>query len=166
MINGAQGAIMPHSIDPGGMRRAMNERFGDKVVPPVEKTMLLDWLNGGYYNTWASQATTHPSFGPHDDVKVFYNEILNASMKAGNKSHPIGSTSVKEQHKDGKHYGWSVAIKIEEESAGGDGWHWFETLDKTDMAKIAFNGIGEVACTGCHNRPGNVDLILSGYPLK
>lgn len=166
MKSGAQGAITPEDLDTGGMRAAMSERFADKVVPPTEKVMLLNWLNGGYYSNWYGATETHASFGPHDDVRVFYNKILEKSMKAGNVKHPIGSTSVKEQHKDGKHYGWSVSIKVEEESASGDGWYWFETLDKKDVDKIAFEGFGHVACTSCHLRPGNKDLVLAGYPLK
>lgn len=166
MKSGAQGAITPKDLDTEGMRTAMSEQFSDNVVPPTEKIMLLNWLNGGYYGNWYSESKVHPSFGPHDDVKVYYNSILEASMKAGNKNHPLGSTSVKEQYKDGKHYGWSVSIKVEKKSKDGDGWYWFETLDKQDKAKIVFEGIGEPACTGCHNRPGNKDLILAGYPLN
>jgi len=164
--SGSRGAITPDDVNTSAMNNAMTDQFADKTVPPTEKIMLLNWLNGGYYSNWESQKGTHASFGPHDDVRVFYNETLAKSMKAGNKNHPVGSTSVKEQHKDGKHYGWSVAIKVEEDSADGDGWYWFETLDLKDTEKIAFEGIGHVACTSCHLRPGNSDLILSGYPLE
>jgi len=166
MRSGAQGAITPKQINTDGMKAAMSEQFADKTVPPTEKDMLLTWLNGMHYKGWYSEKGIHQSFGPHDDVKVFYNGTLATSMETGNKNHPIGSTSVKEQYKDGKHYGWSVAVKKEEESEGGDGWYWFETLDRTDKEKIVFSKIGEQACTGCHNRPGNKDLILSGYPLN
>lgn len=166
MKSGASGAIAPENLNTDDMKAAMSERFNTEVVPPTDKDMLMNWLNGGYYSDWAQESAVHNSFGPHDDVKVFYNSILNESMKAGNKEHPVGSTSVKEQYKNGKHYGWSVAIKLEAESKGGDGWYWFETLDKMDKSKIAFSGTGEIGCTGCHNRPGNKDLILSGYPLK
>jgi len=87
-------------------------------------------------------------------------------MKAGNKNHPVGATAVKEQSEGGTHYGWSVSIKLQEESAYGDGWYWFESVDKTDVSMIPFEGIGQLLCTGCHVRPGNKDLILSGFPLK
>ena len=166
MKSGATGAIDPKDLNTDGMAANMQERFGDNTVPPIEKEQLLNWLNGNYYSNWYGQSTTHPSFGPHDDVKVYYNSILETSMRAGNKSHPVGATSIKEQHKDGKHYGWSVAIKVEEESNYGDGWYWFETLDKKDKSKIAFSGLGHQACTGCHNQPRSKDLILSGYPFK
>lgn len=166
MQSGAQGAITPKDLHTDGMRVAMSERFSDEIIPPTEKKMLLNWLNNKPYQSWYKESKVHPSFGPHDDVKVFYNSILKASMEAGNKNHPIGSSSVKEQHKGGQHYGWSVAIKVEKESKGGDGWYWFESLDLTDLSEVVFDGIGEAACTGCHVRPGNKDLILSGFPLK
>ena len=136
------------------------------VVPPAEKVMLMNWLNGGYYTSWYSESKVHASTGPHTDVKVFYNSILEASMKAGNKNHPVGATAVKEQSEGGTHYGWSVSIKLQEESAYGDGWYWFESVDKTDISMVPFEGVGHQLCTGCHVRPGNKDLILSGFPLK
>ena len=166
MKSGSQGAITPKHLDTNGMRTALNQQFNAKEIPPADKDKLLMWLNKKQYNNWYGAKNTHPSFGPHDDVKVFYNSILKASMEVGNSIHPVGSASVKEQHKGGNHYGWSVAIKTEKDSKGGDGWYWFETLDKTDKAKIAFEGMGEIACTSCHLRPGNKDLILSGFPLE
>lgn len=164
--SGSTGAIQPKDLDTGSMAAAMSEQFSSQEVPPTETAQLVNWLNGGYYANWYKESKVHQSFGPHDDVLVFYNDALEKSMKAGNKSHPVGSSSIKEQYKDGKHYGWSISIKIEEESASGDGWYWMETLDKKDLSQVVFAKMGEPACAGCHVRPGNKDMILSGYPLK
>ena len=163
--SGASGAIIPKNLDTEGMQKAMSEQFADKTVPPTEKGMLINWLNSGYYKQWYGASTTHKSFGPHDDVRIFYNSIMEKSMKAGNKEHPVGASSVKEQHKEGKHYGWSVSVKVKK-GKGADTWYWMETLDKTDLSQVVFSKIGEPACTGCHLRPGNKDLVLAGYPLK
>ena len=165
MQSGASGAIIPENINVDDMRAAMQEQFADKSQPPTEKELLVNWLNGGYYKQWYGGSKPHKSSGPHDDVLVFYNGLMEKSMQAGNKEHPVGSSSIKEQYKDGEHYGWSVSVKIKPGS-GADTWYWMETLDKTDLSKVVFSKIGEPACTSCHLRPGNKDLVLSGHPLK
>ncbi len=57
---------------------------------------LKAFAASGQYKSWKSDAV-HDSTGPHGGkVKVFVNDTLFASLKAGNAVHPPGSIAVKE----------------------------------------------------------------------
>lgn len=49
-----------------------------------------------------------------------------ASLEAGSATHPTGSALVKQLYGPGDQVlGWSVMVKVQDESAGGAGWYWF-----------------------------------------
>jgi hypothetical protein len=67
--------------------------------------------------------------------------------------------------KDGKTVqGYAVALKTEEESAGGNGWFWYEVTSVTDSSAIVANGTGVPLCYGCHS--GGTDFVLTRFPQK
>ena len=132
---------------------------------PTEKKALFKYLQDGKYKDFYSESQIHPSAGPHDNVKVFFNSLLEASMKKGSKEHPRGSASIKEQYKDGSLYGWSVSVKVADEGNYGEGWYWFEVVSTTDIGEVKYDGVGDKFCSGCHIA-GGIDLVRTRYPLN
>ena len=131
-----------------------------------DRQLLFDFVKAGGYKDYPVHDEKHPSVGPHDDVKVFYNQVVADSLAAGNAEHPAGSMIVKEQYKPGEAelYGWSVSIKTHEAGDAGKGWYWIEFLDKNDITKTypenPGNGVPE--CAACHTL--GKDLIRSAFP--
>ncbi len=90
---------------------------------------------------------------------------IDASLRAGNKSHPMGSSIVKEMYDDkGKLQGWAVMVKTEAASKGGKGWFWYEVTSTTDGSKPVAAGNGVPLCFGCH--AVGKDFVLTKYPLE
>lgn len=138
---------------------------------PLELNALFDYLESGEYKKFNSkQKASHPGRGPHTElglpVLVFYNNILAASLKAGNSVHPAGSSMVKEMYTAaGVLQGWAVATKTSESTDEGRGWFWYEVTSASDPNEIAAAGNGIPGCVSCHSRGGN-DMVLSGFPLR
>jgi hypothetical protein len=77
-------------------------------------------------------------------VRIFVNDTLDASMKAGSASHPVGSSAVKEMYDgDGDLQGWAVMQKTQADSEGGKGWFWYEVTSTTDGSSPVGIGIDE-----------------------
>lgn len=134
-------------------------------VLATDEASLHDFLKTDGYGAWAAESAVHDS-PIHGKVLVFANPTLDASLKAGNASHPMGSASVKELYDaDGATLkGWAVMIKTQADSDGGNGWYWYETTDLTSAANPTISGKGDATCTGCHG--GGTDYFKSAYPLK
>jgi len=161
----------------GTMTAAMNPAFEptaetpkvDSVVP-VAKDKLFSYLQAGSYkNLAAKESGRHPTRGPHTKigwpVRVFLGPNLDASLKAGNTTHPAGSAAVKEMYDgSGKLQGWAVMVKTTADSAGGKGWFWYEITSTTDGSKPVATGNGVPLCFGCHFT--GRDFVLTDYPLK
>lgn len=135
---------------------------GGEQLPPTDSNALLTWLADGEYTGWAAESGPHPSDGPHfGNVRTFLNAALDGSFEAGADMHPAGSAAVKELYGDGGQVlGWSVSVKLDADSAGGDNWYWYEKFNDTVYA----DGAGDSLCTGCHS--GGKDFVLSPYPLQ
>ena len=137
------------------------------VVPVVD---LFSYLQKGAYKSFAAKESgSHPSRGPHTKVglpvRVFLDPVLDASLAAGNESHPVGSSAVKEMYDaNGKLQGWAVMVKTSDDSANGKGWYWYEVTSTTDGSKPVASGNGVPLCYGCHST--GRDFVLTGYPLK
>ena len=152
-------AAMQPTAEPGVVRSTV----------PTDKDKLFKYLQKGSYKSFAAkESATHPSRGPHTKyglpVRVFMDPVLDASMKAGNASHPAGSAVVKEMFSaDGELEGWAAMVKTEDDSKGGQGWFWYEVTSTTDPEPFAI-GNGIPLCFGCHG--SGQDYVLSSYPLK
>ena len=91
--------------------------------------------------------------------------LINASLAAGNWSHPLGSSIVKEMYNaDGDLQGWAVMVKTQDDSAGGKGWFWYEVTSTTSGSNPVAAGNGVQLCQGCHFI-GN-DYVLTDFPLQ
>ena len=64
----------------------------------------------------------------------------------------------------GELQGWAVSVKTQDDSAGGNGWFWYEVTSTTDANALVANGNGVPLCFGCH--AAGADYVLSDYPLK
>ena len=131
---------------------------------PSQAGPLQDFLDAGEYLDFAAESGVHGSTNgsPHGDVRVFLNASLDDSLAAGNTAHPAGAAAIKELYAADQStlIGWAVAVKLEADSDGGQGWYWYERLDGTVVA----DGKGPSGCVGCHVGSG-VDFVASEYPL-
>ena len=95
-------------------------------------------------------------------MKTFKEHWANPSYgEAGNPSHPRCAAAVKELYGMGNTLlGHAVMVKLEDDSADGQGWYWYELYDGTVYA----NGPGETLCTGCHS--SGADYFRSPFPLQ
>ena len=137
---------------------------------PTEDSALHDYLRARSYSQMPdTESDRHPSAGPHTGfgrlVRVFVNEILAASLDAGNDEHPVGSEAVKEMYlPDGNLEGWAVMVKTRDDSDSGQGWFWYEATSTEPGADAFASGNGVPLCFGCHSS-GN-DYVLTGWPLQ
>ena len=121
---------------------------------PVEKDALFSWLQARSYEQFPNDGTIHPASSAHGRaIKVFFNKTLDDSIKANNASHPVGSVSVKEMYTPDMMTlrGWAVSVKTQADSAGGQGWYWYEVFSTTSGASPVAAGQGVSLCTGCHS---------------
>ena len=87
----------------------------DSVVPTDQNRLFRYLQNGSYKEFAAKESVAHPTRGPHTrfglPVRVFLDSKLDASLRAGNASHPVGSAAVKEMYDaSGKLQGWAVMV--------------------------------------------------------
>ncbi len=135
---------------------------GAAETPPTGIDALLPWLQAGHYRQWQSESSAHESSGPHfGKVRTYLNLSLAASLRDGNAEHPRGVAAVKELFGRGEMArGWAVSLKLDETSAGGSRWYWFEYFD----AQVVADARGAPLCGGCH--AAGRDFVLTPWPLR
>ena len=129
---------------------------------PGNAAELKSFLQAGGYLGFAKESARHPSAGPHfGDALVYLSPKLDASLAAGNTSHPVGSAAVKELFGDGAEVmGYTVWLKSEDGDEGSD-HYWYERFDGRTFA----DGLGESICVGCHGQSDR-GFVQSNYPLQ
>jgi len=136
------------------------------AIPPIPTSAfeLRAWLQAGHYRGWTAESDRHVSLGPHGRfVRTYLNDTVIASLQAGNATHPAGSALVKELYFSGTTVqAWAVEIKVQDDSAGGAGWYWWEGE--------GLAGFGLGICTNCHRSDYNGltsrDFVLTPFPLQ
>lgn len=138
----------------------------ETAAPPASSRELFEWLKTGSYKDWAREIVPHPAAGAHPGgVRANLNPALEASLKGGGQAHPAGAAAVLELYgKSGALHGWAVAIKTQAESAGGQGWYWYEVLSVKDGNRTLAADRGVAACVECHAQ--GRDFVMTPYPLK
>lgn len=131
---------------------------------PVGADLLQPWLADRAYADFAAESDIHPSSGPHGRVRTFLSPGLVASLDAGADVHPRGVAAIKELYDGDAPNGWAVSVKIEDDSAGGAGWYWYEVFDPSPDAAPFVNGTGADGCAGCHD--AGADYVLAPFPLE
>lgn len=150
------------TADPGDSTSELTTTGVEEPLPPTNGAELVPWLEAGEYLGWTGESGVHDSSGPHfGGVRTYVNTVLLDSLEAGNAQHPIDAAAVKELYGEGGTVlGYSVTVKIQDDSAGGNGWYWYEDFEGTVYA----DGIGDGLCTGCHG--DGQDFFRSPYPLQ
>jgi len=141
----------------------------DSAVPTDLEDLFRYLKNGSYKSFAAQESGQHPTRGPHTNVgwpvRVFLDPTINASLTAGNTSHPVGSSIVKEMYDgDGDLQGWAVMVKTHADSAGGKGWFWYEVTSTRSGSDPVAAGNGVQLCQGCHFI--GKDFVLTDFPLQ
>ena len=173
--SGMMGDAAENTFDQSGRDRQWRATHATPVsVPgtevPTAQEAIFEYLRELAYRDWdAQQSASHPGRGPHTQigapVRTFINDTLAASMRNGNKEHPVGSTAVKEMmSQDGSLLGWAVETKTQDDSDLGNGWYWYEVISTTDGSDPVAIGNGVPGCVSCH-APGN-DYILTSWPMR
>jgi hypothetical protein len=172
VLRAAKGGAAPATEDAAAEGGAMaSEAATGADVVPTDKDELFSYLQAGTYKSFAREAEPHTSVGPHpspalqpsSDVVAFFNSPVDASLKAGNATHPKGSAIVKEFYdSDGQLSGWAVSVKTAEDSQNGQSWYWYEILSTTDGSDPVAAANGVALCAGCHST--GKDFVLSKYP--
>lgn len=134
-------------------------------LPPAEQNAIFQWLKDGHYTGWAAESGVHASAGPHGGgVRTYVNAALLESLSAGNSMHPKGAAAVKELYDGATLSGWAVELKTDADSAGGQGWYWYENYSTTDPSGPVAAGNGKSLCFNCHS--GGADHVLTPFPLQ
>ena len=137
----------------------------DPDAVPTTRDELFAYLQRGGYRGFARESAVHASDGPHGGVLTFVNGTLERSLADGNAAHPSGAAAVKELYAADRATltGWAVEVKTAADSAGGQGWYWYEVFSTSDGTR-PIEGFGNPACTGCH--ASGRDYVRVPYPLR
>jgi hypothetical protein len=124
---------------------------GTPVVNGIDSSQpgITSFVKAKGYASWTAQPAVHPSEGPHGKVRVYFNETLLASLRAGAVFHPRGAAAVKEFYaSDGTTLAGHVVMVKTREGTDKDAWTWFEghAPDYTNP----FYGPGIAVCHDCH----------------
>ncbi len=161
----ATDAGCPGSTDgcPGATDGCPGTSAGCPGAIPTEPAALLTWLEDGNYSGWPAESAVHASTGssPHGPVKIFINQALSDSLTANNTEHPEGVAAVKELYDADMvtPIGWSVYVKTQADSDGGNGWYWYDYQN----GAVNMEGQGLGGCVGCHST--GVDYVTVPFPL-
>ena len=161
-------SAMTGAVD-AGLEPTADTAAVDSVVPTDTEALHAFLKAGSYKDFPVQESAPHPSRGPHSafgwPVQVFMEASIDAALSAGQASLPAGSSIVKEMYTEaGVLQGWAVMVKTQADSAGGQGWFWYETTNVDDSSDIVASGNGVPLCFGCHST--GHDFVLSDYPLN
>ena len=108
---------------------------------------LIAFVRAGSYRTWKAEAAIHASTGPHGgNVRTFVNDVMHASLKAGNPTHPPGSIAVKELYGSGTTTLTGYAIDAK---APNGTWFFLEAFAPSYSNPYYFEGTSNF-CASCH----------------
>lgn len=123
---------------------------------------ITAFVREGRYKDWLAEPAVHETRAPHGSkVRVFFNDTVVQSLRAGNATHPVGSILVKEMYEaDGKMLrGHALDVKISE-GTGKDTWLFYEGF-VPDYASNYY-GRGHSTCHGCH--ASGSDYVTTALP--
>lgn len=108
---------------------------------------LTAFVRSGGHAGWRAENAVHPSTGPHGgNVRSFVNELLYASLKAGNTTHPPGSAVVKELYGSGTTAVTGYAMDVKDSQGT---WFFFEAFAPSYSNPYYYSGTTNF-CASCH----------------
>lgn len=140
-------------------------------TPPMGRTAVEAWLADGAttYKTWASEAAIHEARmpSPHGFNRIYSNDLIKNNA-SGTGSWPKGAAAVKELYASATAtapIGVAVYLKLEDDSANGANWYWYERVPLDSEAPHDANGVvadgtgdagtAKSICVGCHAGAGS-----------
>lgn len=132
-------------------------------VMPREPAALQAWLQDFNYRGgvgWTAMTELRAT-GEHGGERLFFNDVLAASWRAGAQVHPLGSAAVRELWAGDLRTlkGFAVMLKTGVSGDVGEGWYWFEVFGTTAEARPTVAEAGARGCVGCHAHA--VDFVHS-----
>lgn len=122
------------------------------------------WIEKGTYKSWHCEAAKHEARppSPHAYNLICSNNII--STNAEGAAYPKGAAAVKELWgKEGKGIvGYAYYLKIQAESADGNGWYYYEKNPEIKPDTLVADGVGVDGCVGCHSAAGS-DAAHGGH---
>jgi len=155
LTDGNSGAEGGAQSDEGNVDDAL-----DPLTPPSDPELMAEWKAAFVKNGWESQwiceaegtTKTLPASSAHPQpTRVCSNPLLAEQTLEVGQQLPRGVAAVK-FIPDGGMY---VEVKVEADSAGGDGWIW--------SAPGGGGTKGWRTCTGCHGAAAPSAEILGDY---
>lgn len=133
---------------------------------PDEAQALVAFLEAKQYGEWAKEAEYHLSAGPHgESVRTYYSPKAASALNSDAPTFPAGAASVKELMSGGSIYGYSVWVKVEDATDGGNGFFWYELIHHGGGNDTVYgNARGSSDCVGCHS--AGKDYSLSTLPFE
>lgn len=120
------------------------------------------------YKTWAAEPAVHASRepSPHGFNRIYSNDIIAANATTTGPW-PKGAAAVKELYASATAMtpiGIAVYLKLEDDSAAGANWYWYERVPVGNEAPHDANGVvadgrgdsgpPKAICVGCHAGAG------------
>ncbi|CAN5766517.1 hypothetical protein BH11MYX2_BH11MYX2_29650 [soil metagenome] len=150
---------------------------GTDQMPPQGRVAVDGWLRDGAYKLWAAEPAIHEARdpSPHGFNRIYSNALL-ASNAAGTATWPKGVAAVKELYNsmtDTTPVGYAVYAKLQDDSADGVNWYWYERVPANNEAPHDAHGVvadgdgtdgppNEI-CVGCHMGAG-IDMNHTPSP--
>lgn len=141
-----------------------------EVVKPVvvapgrvpEAARVQGWLQEfNYRGRGWTPMTELRATGEHGGERLYFNDVLAASWRAGAQEHPLGSAAVRELWSGDLMTlkGFALMHKTGASGDVGEGWFWFEVFGTTADARPTVAEAGARGCVGCHSHA--VDFVHS-----
>lgn len=146
-----------------GPSSSVDEGLGMVGDLDTSEAGITAFVRDGRYRNWLAEPAPRDSVRSHGSkVRVFFNDVLAESMRAGNATHPKGSITVKELYEsDGKTLrGHALDVKVAD-GAGKDTWVFYEGFGPSYDDN--YYGQGHSTCHGCHASNGR-DYIATPLP--
>jgi len=123
---------------------------------------VQEWLQDFNYRGRGWTAMTElRATGEHGGERLYFNEALATSWRAGAQEHPVGSAAVRELWGGDLQTlkGFALMHKTGASGDVGEGWFWFEVFGTTAEARPTVAEAGARGCVGCHSHA--VDFVHS-----
>lgn len=129
-------------------------------VVPADPHALPQWLQTFGYRVWAPQTDIRAT-GEHGGERLYFNDALAASMRAGAAEHPIGSAAVRELYDADLRTlkGFALMHKTGPSGPTAEGWYWYEIFGTNPDAEPTVAQSAAQGCVGCHSHA--VDFVHS-----
>jgi hypothetical protein len=154
--------VVPFLLAACGPSSSVDEGLGSVGDLDTSEAGITAFVREGRYQDWLAEPAPRASVRAHGSrVRVFFNDVLAESLRAGNATHPVGSITVKELYtSDGTLRGHALDVKVAE-GTGKDTWLFYEGF--APGYDDNYYGRGHATCHGCHEDSGR-DYVATPLP--